>query len=109
MSPLVSLAPAYFVLFGVLAMAGGAVGFVKAKSRASLVAGLVSGLALLGAAWLLRTPNLLGGYVLGGSVSLALLGRFGPAFARTKKVMPAGMMVVLALGGVLVAAAGLAS
>ena len=95
---------AYLVTFGVLAIAGGAVGFVKAKSKASLVAGGISGVLLLIAGYLVGTPNVVAGLVLGSLLSLALLGRFAPAYRKTKKVMPAGLMAVLGLGGVVLTA-----
>jgi uncharacterized membrane protein (UPF0136 family) len=40
-------------------------------------------------------------------VSLALAGRFGSAFAKTKKVMPAGLMAALGAAGVVLAVLGL--
>jgi uncharacterized membrane protein (UPF0136 family) len=94
-----SFAPIYFAVFGLLTGVGGAVGFLKAKSRASLIAGGVSGLLLLVAAWLMQSGQTLPGCALGGLLSLALLGRFGPAFAKQKKFMPAGLIAVLAFGG----------
>jgi uncharacterized membrane protein (UPF0136 family) len=95
---------AYLFAFGVLAIAGGAIGYIKAKSKPSLIAGGISGVLLLVAGWLVGTPNATAGLVLGSLISLALLGRFGPAFRNTKKVMPAGVMAVLGLGGVILTA-----
>ena len=94
---------AYYGLFGLVALGGGVFGFVKAKSRASLIAGIASGTLLFIAAGLALTARSVGGAVLGGLVSLALVGRFLPAFLKTKKPMPAGLMAVLGVGGVIVA------
>ena len=46
--------------YGVLSLAGGVMGYVKAKSRASLIAGGASGLLLLGSAALATTHPLAG-------------------------------------------------
>jgi len=88
----------YFIVFGLLTIAGGIMGFVKAGSNASLIAGSLSGLLLLLAAFLLPSHAPLGP-ALGGIVSLLLIGYFLPAFFRTGKMMPAGMMSLLSVLG----------
>lgn len=90
----------YYLLFGVLTILGGVIGFVKAGSRASLIAGGVSGVLILVAAWLMMNRNALAGVFLGLAISLVLEARFLPAFIKTKKPMPAGMMAVLSMIGV---------
>lgn len=82
-------------LYAVLVLVGGIIGFVKAKSRASLIAGIVSA-ALLGvsASWV-AFGSLRWGAGLGALVASALIGRFLPAFLKTKKVMPAGLVVAV--------------
>jgi uncharacterized membrane protein (UPF0136 family) len=97
----------YLFLFGVLTIAGGVVGFVKAGSRASLIAGGVSGALLLVAGYLVGAGNVLVGLILGLVLSLALAGQFGPKFVRTRKVMPAGLMAVLGIIGIIVTGMGL--
>lgn len=92
----------YFIIFGLLTIAGGIMGFVKAGSTASIIAGSVSGILLLVAAFLLP-GNLLAGLALAGIVSILLAGRFLPAFLKTHAFMPAGMMAVLSLIGVIMA------
>ncbi len=92
---------AFYVLFGLLCGVGGFIGFKKAGSKASLIAGTASGLVVLVAALLLGTGFLDWGYRLGGLVSLLLLGRFFPAFLKTKKWMPQGVMAVMSAAGVL--------
>ena len=47
--------------------------------------------------------NAVAGLVLGGLVSLLLIGYFLPAFIRTGKMMPAGMMSILSILGVVFA------
>ena len=89
-------AKVYFIIFGLLTIVGGVMGYVKAGSTASLVAGSVFGILLLVAAFLLPA-NVVVGLVLAGLVSFALAGRFVPAFFRTGQVMPAGLMSILSV------------
>ena len=89
----------YYFIFGALTILGGVIGFVKAGSRASLIAGGVSGVLILVAAWLMMNRNALAGVFLGLAISLVLEARFLPAFIKTKKPMPAGMMAVLSMVG----------
>jgi uncharacterized membrane protein (UPF0136 family) len=92
----------YFIIFGLLTIVGGVIGYVKAGSTASIVAGAISGIALIVAAWLLP-GNIAVGLILAGVVSIALAGKFIPDFIRTGKVMPAGLMAVLSVIGVVMA------
>jgi uncharacterized membrane protein (UPF0136 family) len=82
---------------GALTALGGLIGFLKAKSVPSLIAGGVSG-ALLIVAGILSTSNPRNAAILGGIVSLLLLGRFLPAFLKSKAFMPAGMVSLLTIG-----------
>ena len=90
----------YFLIFGLLTIAGGLMGYVKAGSTPSLIAGSVSGVLLLIAAFLLPGSPVVG-LVLGGLTSLLLAGYFLPTLFRTGKVMPAGMMSVLSVLGII--------
>lgn len=89
----------YLFAFGVLTIAGGVMGYVKAQSRASLIAGSVSGLLLLLAGYLVGANGRIGLFV-GLGVSAALAGRFVMTFRKSGKVMPAGLMAVLGIAGV---------
>lgn len=73
----------------VLLEAGGVVGFVKAGSRASLIASSVFALPLILAA-LGILPAVVADAVLG-----VLLGYMGFKFAKSKKFMPSGLMAIL--------------
>ena len=86
------LAQIYYFLFGFVAIVGGAMGYARAKSMASLIAGSVSG-ALLIIAGLLY-PSI-PGFVLALVVSVLLLIHFGRSYAAKKKPMPAIPMIVL--------------
>lgn len=92
----------YFIIFGLLTIVGGVIGFIKAGSTASIIAGSISGILLIVAAFLL--PNQLAiGLAVGGITSVLLAGRFVPAFIKTGQPMPAGMMSVLSVIGIIMA------
>jgi uncharacterized membrane protein (UPF0136 family) len=84
----------YFIVFGLLTIAGGVVGYVKAGSVPSIVAGALSGILILIGAWLLP-ERAAAGLLVELVVGLILLAQFLPKFMRTGKAMPAGMMSVL--------------
>src|ERR1700682_1792175 len=86
------LAQIYYYLFGLVAIAGGAMGYARAKSKASLIAGGVSGGLLIIAGLLSPTVP---GFVLALIVSLFLLIHFGRSYAVKKKSMPAIPMILL--------------
>lgn len=97
----------YLLVFGVLTIAGGVMGFVKAKSRASLIAGSIAGVLLLAAGYLVH-DGARAGLALGLIVSLSLAGRFVGAFRKSGKFMPAGLMAILGVIGAVLTAASLA-
>ena len=100
---MLEIAKNYYFVFGGLAIAGGIMGFVKKGSMASLIAGGLSGILLLIAAlWLKDKPQ--NGLILGAVVSLALAGRFLPAFLKKFDWMPAGLMAVLSVIGLIITA-----
>jgi len=93
-----SVLPALLFVYGALVLVGGLIGYLKAKSRASLIAGIISSALLDLAAGLVATGSVRWGAGLGAVTALALIARFLPALLRTKKLMPAG--VVVAVGAV---------
>lgn len=80
---------------------GGVVGYIKAQSTKSLLAGLISGLILL-LAWFLaiKTPTM--GLGIATLMAAVLLVVFITRFISTKKFMPAGMMMLLNLAAMVV-------
>jgi len=92
----------YFIVFGVLTITGGVIGYVKAGSVPSIVAGAIAGILLLAAAFLLPDHQV-AGLAIGLITSLLLAGQFIPKFIRTGKAMPAGMMSILSLIGIIMA------
>jgi len=92
----------YFIVFGLLTIAGGIIGYVKAGSVVSIIAGSITGILLLVAAFLLPEHRA-AGLATALIVSLLLAAQFVPKFLRTGKVMPAGMMSVLSVIGIIAA------
>lgn len=89
-------------IYAVLLAVGGVMGFVKARSRPSLIAGLVSALAAVVALALSATGNLWG-RPLGLLLAVVLFVFFGYRYAlRGKVFMPSGLMAVVSLVVVLI-------
>lgn len=93
--------------YGALALAGGVVGYVKAKSRASLIAGGISGVLLIGSA-VLGASEPVAGLVIASIVSLALCARFarsvmGKRSSAVAVVMLGGGLLVLVASGLALA------
>ena len=101
---MIGAAKTYFIIFGLLTIVGGIIGYTSKGSTASIIAGSVSGILLLLAAFLLPGKVVIG-LALSTIVSLLLAGRFLPAFLKTGGFMPAGMMAVLSVIGLVVAIA----
>ncbi len=91
----------YFIVFGVLTILGGIVGYVKAGSVASIIAGSITGVLLLVAAFVLPEHRMFG-LAIALIVSLLLAAQFISRFLQTGRVMPAGIMSVLSAIGVIV-------
>jgi uncharacterized membrane protein (UPF0136 family) len=86
------LVQGFYILFGLVSIAGGALGYARAKSKVSLIAGAVSGALLIIAG--LLSPGV-PGFVLGLLVSVLLLLHFSRSYAAKRKPMPAVPMIVL--------------
>jgi uncharacterized membrane protein (UPF0136 family) len=97
----------YYFIFGALTIVGGVMGFVKKASKISLIAGGLCGVLLLIAGLMLRDKPQ-AGLILGGVVSLALAAQFLPAFLNKLNWMPAGMMTVLSILGIIATLVGFA-
>jgi uncharacterized membrane protein (UPF0136 family) len=99
---MIAFAKIYFLVFGVLTLAGGIMGYVKANSMPSLIAGGISGILLIVGALMMSSnarPVLMGL----GLVSLVLAIKFVPDLVKKMTFMPAGMMAVLSVVGVVLA------
>lgn len=84
------------LVYGVIAIIGGIIGFTKSQSKASIISGSISGAGLLiaGAA---TAQNQEWGKIVGMAISALLVIVFIVRLIKTKKFMPAGLMI---LGGV---------
>ncbi len=88
-------------VYGALVALGGLMGYWKARSKPSLIMGLVFGLAMIGCGVAYRlghTPARGVALVL----ALMLLLVFVARYIKTRKMIPAGLMVVLSLAAALV-------
>jgi len=90
----------YFIVFGLLTIAGGIVGYVKAGSVASIIAGAITGVLLLVAAFFLPEHRV-AGLATALVVSLLLAAYFIRKYLSTGAVMPAGLMSALSIIGII--------
>lgn len=79
--------------YGILAGVGGILGYTKARSQMSLISGLISGILLI-IGGIAHQQNLGWGFPLSVAVTIALIAIFAVRFTKTRKFMPAGLMVV---------------
>lgn len=84
------------IAYGILAIAGGAIGYAKAQSKVSLVSGGISGLLLIFSA-ILQIQEVGWGLTLAIATTVLLVVVFAVRLAKTRKFMPAGLMVLLGL------------
>jgi uncharacterized membrane protein (UPF0136 family) len=99
--PKMEAAKIYFIIFGLLTIAGGVVGYVKAGSVASIIAGSITGVLLLVAAFVMPEHRV-AGLATALIVSLLLAAYFVRKYLSTGVLMPAGMMSVLSIIGIIV-------
>ena len=86
------------LVYGILVAAGGVMGYIKASSTASLVSGVIAGLALAGSAMAMMRGQYQMGWWVALVVAILLLGRFGGvAMSKGFSMMPGGMVIVMSL------------
>ncbi len=84
-------------IYAALLAVGGVMGFVKARSHASLVSGLLSAIFAVVALVMARMGNTWG-FPLGMLLAITLFVLFGYRYAlRNRKFMPSGMLAVVSL------------
>jgi uncharacterized membrane protein (UPF0136 family) len=88
-------------IYGILTLIGGIVGYLKAKSRPSLISGLISGLLLIGAA-ILQFQGILWAKWLAIAVTALLIAVFLFRWRKTQKIIPAGVMVIVGVACLIV-------
>ena len=85
------------IVYGLVAIIGGIIGFTKSQSKASLISGSISGIGLLGSG-IAAAQNQEWGKILGMAITSLLVIVFVVRLIKTQKFMPAGLMI---LGGVI--------
>ncbi|NJO39151.1 MAG: hypothetical protein HC769_08565 [Cyanobacteria bacterium CRU_2_1] len=88
------------IAYGILAIVGGVFGYAKAKSKPSLISGLASGILLViggigqqqGTSW---------GLWLSVIVAVVLIIVFAIRLAKTRKFMPAGLMLIAGIAALI--------
>jgi uncharacterized membrane protein (UPF0136 family) len=93
--------PLAIILIGVYAVVvfvGGVMGFLKAGSKPSLIAGTVSAALLAVAFWMGQgTGNAVNGLWMAAGIAVLLAVVFLIRFLKTRGFMPSGMMLILSL------------
>ncbi|ACB49787.1 UPF0136-containing protein [Crocosphaera subtropica ATCC 51142] len=87
-----NLATIATLIYGILLLLGGIMGYVTAKSKPSLISGVLSGLLLLLSAFF-QWQQISVGLILAQILTLILAIVFGIRFWKTRKFMPAGLML----------------
>ncbi len=82
--------------YGILAIAGGIIGYIQARSQVSLVSGSISGLLLIIAAYL-QFQGQPQGLILAVLVTGVLVVFFAFRLTKTRKFMPAGLMTIFGM------------
>jgi uncharacterized membrane protein (UPF0136 family) len=91
------------IAYAILAIGGGIMGYAQVKSKMSLISGIVSGSLLL-AGGIAQQQGMSWGLPLSIAVTAALIAVFAVRWFKTRKIMPAGLMIgagVAALAGML--------
>lgn len=84
------------LLFGLLVLGGGIIGYITAGSTASVIAGGAFGLMLLASGvGVLRGKAM--GFLMAPALVVLLMAYFGYRFAQSGEFMPSGLMGVLGL------------
>ena len=81
------------ISYGALSLVGGVIGYVQAKSKVSLILGIIFGVLLI-VAGLWQLQNRTWGLLLGIFLSADLVAVFAVRLWKTQKFMPAGLMLV---------------
>lgn len=93
---MIDITQIFYLVFGILTIIGGVIGFLKARSRISLVAGLVCGLILLTAWYLVAIHQYIrSGLIVGLVISIALVGQFVPKVIGNRAAPHTMVMAVL--------------
>lgn len=91
------------IAYGILAIVGGVLGYAKVGSQASLISGIISGILLI-LSGIVQQQGIAWGLPFSMAITLVLIVVFVVRLSKTRKFMPAGLMIIAglaALGGML--------
>ncbi len=94
------------LIYGVLVALGGVMGYVRAQSVPSLVAGGIAGLLLIASAVAMMRGPFQVGWWAALIIAVLLLLRFGSAAFSNFKMMPGGLMIILSVIAIIVLLVG---
>ena len=80
------------LVYGAIIVVGGGIGYFKAKSKPSLIAGAICGAALIASGAVILAGMNWGAW-LGFALTLLLIVIFGRRYAKAQVAMPTGMML----------------
>ncbi|OUL23902.1 TMEM14 family protein [Nostoc sp. 106C] len=84
------------LVYGILALIGGIMGYIQANSKVSLLSGIISGLLLIFGV-LLQLQGQAWGLFVAALVTALLVVVFCLRLAKTRKFMPSGLMAILGM------------
>ncbi|MDZ8054441.1 MAG: TMEM14 family protein [Aulosira sp. ZfuVER01] len=84
------------LVYGILALIGGIMGYIQANSKVSLLSGVISGLLLIFASFL-QLQGQAWGLLVAALVTAVLVVFFCLRLAKTRKFMPSGLMAIVGM------------
>lgn len=105
---MIEVAKATILVLSVLMLAGGAMGFIRKKSKVSLIAGGASAILLL-ASFFISLNNARTGLAIADGIALTLMIVFAVRLAKTRVLMPGAAIFVICLIGLVLMTTGLVS
>lgn len=95
------------LIYALLVLGGGVMGYTRRGSKPSLIAGSVCGVILLISFFAALGGSAVTGLVLGLVVALLLLVVFALRYRHTRRMMPAGLMAILSFAAAVIYLLGL--
>ncbi|NEO55899.1 MAG: hypothetical protein F6K54_24235 [Okeania sp. SIO3B5] len=87
------------IVYGILAIVGGIIGYTKAGSKISLISGSVSGLLLI-VSGIVQLMGMNWGLIFSIVIATILVITFIIRLVKTRKMMPAGLMILTGIAAV---------
>ncbi|MGD1704513.1 TMEM14 family protein [Dapis sp. BLCC M229] len=89
------------IAYGILAIVGGIIGYTKVGSKISLISGSVSGLLLI-ISGIIQLIGIYWGLIFSIVITTILVITFIIRLVKTRKMMPAGLMILTGIAAVAV-------